>query len=216
MRVASNMPSNASSMSAALPANHALPRCQWCAAGDAAYIAYHDNEWGVPVHDDRRLFELLVLEGAQAGLSWRTILNKRESYRAAFAGFDPVAVAAFDQRDVERLLANPGIVRNRAKIESTLLNARLFIDIQDRFSSFDAYLWRYVEYSPIQNQWHCWNQVPASSIVSDALSKDLKERGFKFVGTTIMYAFMQAAGMINDHTTNCYRWKQLRENSNRH
>jgi DNA-3-methyladenine glycosylase I len=179
-------------------------------SGNDLYTAYHDHEWGVPVHDDRLLFEYLILEGAQAGLSWSTILNKREGYCCAFAGFDPETVSAFGERDIERLMADAGIVRNRAKIQSTISNAARFLEIQAEFGSFDAYLWRFVDSAPIHNEWQRADQVPVSTIQSDALSKDLKRRGFKFVGTTIMYAFMQAIGMVNDHTTDCFRWQQLR------
>ncbi len=188
----------------------APPRCQWASSGNDLYIAYHDEEWGVPVHDERLLFEYLILEGAQAGLSWSTILNKREGYRRAFAGFDPAVVSAFGEWDIERLMADAAIVRNRAKIQSCISNAKRFLEVQAEFGSFDAYVWRYVDGAPVQNEWQRADQVPASTIQSDALSKDLKQRGFKFVGTTIMYAFMQATGMVNDHTTGCFRWPQLR------
>ena len=186
------------------------PRCQWASSGNDFYAAYHDQEWGVPVHDDRLLFEYLILEGAQAGLSWSTILNKRENYRRALAGFDPEAVSAFGERDIKRLLADAGIVRNRAKIHSTISNAKQFLEVQAEFGSFDTYVWRFVDGTPIQNEWRLPDQVPVSTIQSDTLSKDLKRRGFKFVGSTIMYAFMQAIGMVNDHTTDCFRWPQLR------
>ncbi len=185
------------------------PRCQWALSGDERYLAYHDHEWGVPVHDDRQLFEFLLLEGAQAGLSWTTILNKRLGYRNAFANFDPVAVGAFGKCEIEQLITDRGIVRNRAKIESAVSNARKFLDLQEEFGSFDAYLWRFVDGTPLRNAWERAGQVPTSTMESDALSKDLKLRGFKFVGTTIMYAFMQATGMVNDHTTDCFRWEQL-------
>lgn len=185
-------------------------RCQWVLPGNELYLAYHDQEWGVPVHDDCQLFEFLILEGAQAGLSWSTILHKRQGYRHAFANFDPVTVGAFGKRDIERLLTDTGIVRNRAKIESAITNARNFLDVQKEFGSFDAYLWRFVDGKPLENAWQRTDQVPTSTVESDALSKDLKRRGFKFVGTTIMYAFMQATGMVNDHTTDCFRWEQLR------
>ena len=185
-----------------------LTRCAWVGE-DPLYRAYHDNEWGVPVHDDNLLFEFLTLEGAQAGLSWLTILRKRSGYRDAFAGFDPEAVARFEEGKVAALLANPGIVRNRLKVESTITNARAFLAVQQEFGSFDAYLWRFVEGRPLQNAWQRLDQVPASTPVSDALSKDLKRRGFRFVGSTISYAFMQAVGMVNDHTVDCFRWRQL-------
>jgi DNA-3-methyladenine glycosylase I len=178
-------------------------RCAW--ATTPLGIAYHDAEWGVPVHDDRTLFEFITLEGAQAGLSWETILKKRESYREAFAGFDPSRVARFSPARVERLLQNPGIVRNRLKVESTVANARAFLKVQREFGSFDAYLWRFVGGTPIVNRWRTLGQVPVRTPESDALSKDLAARGFKFVGTTICYAFMQAVGMVNDHTAGCFR-----------
>ena len=184
-------------------------RCEWARSGDELYHAYHDREWGVPQHDDRVLFEFLILEGAQAGLSWSTILRKRAGYRQAFADFDPAKVARFSKRDVARLMSETGIVRNRAKIESTILNARGVLALQEECGSLDAYLWRFAGGRPIQNKWRSMRQVPASSAVSDALSKELKKRGFKFVGTTIMYAFMQAVGMVNDHTVGCFRWKQV-------
>jgi DNA-3-methyladenine glycosylase I len=173
------------------------------------YVAYHDAEWGVPVHDDRRLFEFLILEGAQAGLSWITILKKREAYRRAFAGFDAAAVAGFGEREIARLLADAGIVRNRLKIEAAIGNARRFLDVQAAFGSFDAYIWRFVNGRPIVNRWKTLRQVPASTKESDALSRDLKERGFKFVGSTICYAHMQATGMVNDHLTGCFRHAEL-------
>jgi len=183
-------------------------RCAW-AGTDPIYQAYHDEEWGVPVHDDRHLFEFLTLEGAQAGLSWITILRKRESYRAAFAGFDPEIVARFDEARVAELLGNPGIVRNRLKVASTITNAHAFLKVQEEFGSFDAYLWRFVGGVPIRNSWQSIKDVPASTPVSDLLSRDLKKRGFRFVGTTICYAHMQATGMVNDHTVDCFRWHEL-------
>ncbi len=186
-----------------------VTRCQWARGGDALYIAYHDNEWGVPQHDDRILFEFLILEGAQAGLSWSTILNKREAYRRAFSGFDPAAVARFGDCEMAACIDNAGIVRNRAKIAAAVGNARQFLRLQQEFGSFDAYLWRFVNGEPKQNAWKSLKQIPASTPESDALSKDLKKRGFKFTGATIMYAFMQAVGMVNDHTTDCYRWREL-------
>jgi len=185
-------------------------RCAWTGA-DPLYRDYHDQEWGVPVHDDRLLFEFLTLEGAQAGLSWITVLRKRESYRAAFSGFDPELVARFDEQKVAELLANRGIVRNRLKIASTISNARAFLKIQEQFGSFDAYLWRFVEGRPIQNSWRSIKEVPASTPVSDTMSRDLKKRGFRFVGSTICYAMMQAVGMVNDHTVDCFRWKELQQ-----
>jgi DNA-3-methyladenine glycosylase I len=184
-----------------------LTRCLW-ACKTAEEQHYHDNEWGVPQHDDRILFEFLILESAQAGLSWLTILRKREAYRSAFAGFDVAKVAGFDAAKIEELIANPGIVRNRRKILSTVGNARLFQDIQESFGSFDRYLWGFVDNAPIQNAWRDASSVPTHSPQSDALSKDLRQRGFKFVGTTIIYAYMQATGMVNDHNINCFRWKK--------
>ena len=179
-------------------------RCPWC-LGSAQYMRYHDEEWGVPVHDDRRLFEFLILEGAQAGLSWSTILNKRDNYRRAFARFAPEKVARFGARDVRRLMADAGIVRNRLKIESAIGNARAFLEVRREFGSFDAYLWRFTGGRPLQNSPRSMKQVPARTPVSDAISKDLKLRGFRFVGSTIVYAYMQAVGIVNDHIANCFR-----------
>ncbi len=181
-----------------------MQRCGW--AKNELAIRYHDEEWGVPVHDDRRWFEFLILEGAQAGLSWDTILRKRENYRLAFAGFDPVIVAQFDESHQAKLLTDPGIVRNRAKVASAVINARAFLELQKEFGTFDAYIWRFVNGSPIRNTWKSLGQVPARTAESDALSKDLKKRGFKFVGTTICYAMMQATGMVNDHLVDCFRY----------
>jgi len=186
------------------------PRCGWSYSGmSPGYVRYHDEEWGVPVHDDRRLFEFLVLEGAQAGLSWSTILNKRAGYRQAFADFDPQKVARFDARKVEQLLQFPGIVRNRLKIESSIQNARCFLQVQEEFGSFANYSWRFVGGQPLVNRRSAISDVPAATPESDALSKDLKKRGFKFVGTTIMYAHMQATGMVNDHLVSCFRYAEL-------
>jgi DNA-3-methyladenine glycosylase I len=178
-------------------------RCGW--ARTPASIAYHDAEWGVPVHDDRVLFEFLILEGAQAGLSWETILNKREAYRKAFDGFDPARVARFTAARVDRLLADPGLVRNRLKIQSAVTNAKAFLDVQREFGSFDAYVWRFVGGKPRVNRPNAMTQIPPTTTESDALSRDLSRRGFKFVGSTIMYAFMQAVGLVNDHTADCFR-----------
>lgn len=180
-------------------------RCGW--ARTSLSIAYHDAEWGVPVHDDRILFEFLTLEGAQAGLSWETILRKRAAYRDAFAGFDPAAVARFSPARLERLLRNPGIVRNKLKIVSTVGNAKAFLKVQKEFGSFDAYVWRFVGGEPRVNNWRGLEQLPARTPESDALSRDLLARGFKFVGSTICYAFMQATGLVNDHTTECFRYR---------
>ena len=184
-------------------------RCQWC-TGDPAYLAYHDEEWGVPVHEDQTLFEMLILEGAQAGLSWLTILKKRENYRAAFDGFDPEKVAHYGPAEIDRLLGNAGIVRNRLKIESAIRNARAFLSVQTEFGSFDAFLWSHVDGKPLQNAWTSLSEIPARTETSDTLSKDLKQRGFKFVGSTICYAFMQSVGMVNDHVTDCFRYEPIR------
>lgn len=183
-------------------------RCAWC--GDhPLYVAYHDDEWGVPVHDDRRLFEMLILEGAQAGLSWITILRKRENYRRAMDGFDPETVSSYGRRRINALMRDAGIVRNRLKLESAVVNARAFLDVQEEYGSFDAYLWDFVDGRPVQNRFRSMSQVPASTPLSDRISKDLKKRGFKFVGTTICYAYMQAVGVVNDHLTGCFRHRQL-------
>jgi DNA-3-methyladenine glycosylase I len=184
-------------------------RCAWCGS-DPLYIAYHDEEWGVPVHDDTRLFEMLILEGAQAGLSWLTILKKRPNYRRAFEGFDVETVARFDPGKVEALMQDPGIVRNRLKIEGAIRTARAVEAIRDECGSLDHYLWNFVDGQPIQNAWASMAELPASTATSDVLSKDLKKRGCNFVGTTICYAFMQAVGMVNDHTVDCYRHAPLR------
>ena len=182
-------------------------RCSW-ASGELS-IRYHDEEWGVPVHDDRTLFEFLILEGAQAGLSWNTILNKRENYRKAFDQFDPHRVARYDRRKIQQLLRNPGIVRNRLKIASTVENAKAFLRVQEEFGSFDRYIWQFVDGKPRVNQWKSLQQIPARTKESDAISKDLKRRGFNFVGSTICYAFMQAVGMVNDHSVDCFRYNAL-------
>ena len=179
-------------------------RCGWVPAGDEEYTRYHDEEWGRPVHDDRHLFEMLTLEGAQAGLSWATILRKRAAYRKAFASFDPAKVARFDARRRATLLEDPGIVRNRLKIESTVSNARAFLALQKEFGSFSRYLWGWVGGEPVRNGWRTRSQVPASTELSDRISRDLKKRGFRFVGSTIIYAYLQAVGVVNDHTAGCY------------
>ena len=184
-------------------------RCRWAAGGNELYVRYHDEEWGVPVHDDRKQFEFLILEGAQAGLSWSTILNKREGYRGAFAEFDPEKIARFGKRDITRLMNNAGIVRNRLKIESAIGNARCFLELQER-AGFAKHLWSFVGGKPIQHRIKQHGEVPATSPESDALSKDLKKRGFRFVGSTIMYAHMQATGMVNDHLVGCFRYGQVR------
>ncbi len=183
-------------------------RCAWSGT-DPLYIAYHDEEWGVPLHDDRVLFEFLVLEGAQAGLSWSTILRKRDAYRRAFDRFDPRKVARYEKRKVAALLTDAGIVRNRAKIESAIKNAKAFLDVQAEFGSFDAYQWRFVNGRPIQNRWRAEGDIPPRSAQSDAMSDDLKSRGFSFVGSTIIYAHMQAVGMVNDHLVNCFRHREV-------
>ena len=184
-----------------------MRRCEW--ARTEPSVTYHDTEWGVPVYDDRLLFEFLTLEGAQAGLSWETILKKRDAYRIAFLEFDPVGVAEFTQNDVEQLLLNPGIVRNKLKVGSTVTNARAFLQVQQEFGSFSSYVWQFVNGAPIVNIRESLASIPASTAESDALSKDLKQRGFRFVGTTICYAFMQAVGMVNDHTVDCFRSAEI-------
>ncbi len=183
-------------------------RCEW-PKSDALMLRYHDEEWGVPVHDDRKHFEFLILEGAQAGLSWRTILNRREGYRRAYVRFSPEKVAAFGRKDARRLLSDPGIIRNRLKIESSIRNAQAFLEIQRGFGSFDAYVWRFVSGRPKRNAWRTLKQLPCTSPESDALSRDLKQRGFSFVGSLIIYAHMQAVGMVNDHLVHCFRYRQL-------
>jgi DNA-3-methyladenine glycosylase I len=183
-----------------------MTRCPWCGT-DPLYVAYHDDEWGMPSHDDRHLFEMLTLEGAQAGLSWITILRKREAYRAAFAGFDAVKVARFTPARVQRLLQNPGIVRNRLKIEGTVRNARAFVETAQAFGTFDRYIWQFVGGAPIVNRRRSRKDVPPTAAESDAMSRDLRKRGFTFVGSTICYAFMQATGMVNDHLVGCFRYK---------
>jgi DNA-3-methyladenine glycosylase I len=184
-------------------------RCEWVPEDDPLYVAYHDEEWGVPLRDDRHLFELLVLEGAQAGLSWSTILRKREGYRAAFAGFDPEAVARFGPGDVERLLGDPRIVRNRLKVESAVANARATLAVQEDSGSLGAYLWSFVGGAPLQNRWRTLGEIPAETSESRAMSKDLKRIGFRFVGPTVCYAFMQAAGLVNDHVVSCFRYREV-------
>jgi DNA-3-methyladenine glycosylase I len=183
-------------------------RCNW-GTNDPLYIAYHDEEWGIPLHDDRRLFEFLLLEGTQAGLSWLVILKKRENYRAALDGFDPRKIAEYDQNKIEELLKNAGIVRNRLKLEAAVTNARAFLAVQREFGSFDTYIWQFVKGKPIRNGWKSVAEIPARTEESDAMSKDLKRRGFTFVGTTICYAFMQAIGMVNDHTVDCFRYREI-------
>jgi len=186
-------------------------RCPWSEGVSPAYLEYHDSEWGVPVHDDRKQFEFLILEGAQAGLSWSTILHRREGYRRAFADFDPVKVARFTPARIEKLLQDPGIIRNRLKVEAAVSNARAFLEIEAALGSFDAYIWGFVDGKPLRNQWRSQAEVPATSPVSDALSKDLKKRGFRFVGSTTLYAHLQATGLINDHLMRCFRHAECRK-----
>ncbi|HKF38520.1 MAG TPA: DNA-3-methyladenine glycosylase I [Ktedonobacteraceae bacterium] len=185
-----------------------LKRCPW-ALGSQQYLDYHDQEWGVPVHDDRKLFEMMILEGVQAGLSWSLILNKRAGYRRAFDGFDASKIVRYDDRKIQELLANPEIVRNRLKIQATIQNARAFLAIQSHSGSFDAFLWQFVDGQPRQNAWQSLQDIPAKTRESDAMSKELKRRGFTFAGTTICYAFMQAVGMVNDHIVECFRWQEV-------
>ena len=184
-------------------------RCNWC-LGDELYLGYHDEEWGAPLHDDGKLFEFLALEGAQAGLSWITVLKKRPAYREAFDGFDFNRVAEYDEDKVSRLLADPGIIRNKLKIRSAIRNARAFIRVREEFGSFDNYIWNFVDGKPIQNAWKHGSQIPAETPLSNKISRDLKRRGFNFVGPTIVYAHMQATGMVNDHTTDCFRYSEIR------
>jgi DNA-3-methyladenine glycosylase I len=191
--------------------NKPVIRCKWAEGVSLDYIAYHDEEWGVPVHDDRVQFEFLILEGAQAGLSWSTILNKRAGYRKAFADFDPQKVARFTAKRIDKLLQDPGIVRNRLKVQSAVTNAKAFLAVQDEFGSFSDYIWGFVDGEPIQNRCRKDADIPATSKESDALSKDLKKRGFKFVGSTIIYAHMQATGLVNDHVVGCFRHKPCRQ-----
>ncbi len=183
-------------------------RCPWCLKFDQ-YIRYHDEEWGVPVHDDRKHFEFLILEGAQAGLSWSIILKKREGYRKNFADFDPEKVARFSLKRIEKILTDPGVIRNRLKINAAINNAKLFLQVQKEFGSFDKYIWRFVKEKPIVNRWKTTANIPPTSMESDALSKDLRKRGFKFVGSTVMYAHMQACGLINDHLVGCFRFREI-------
>lgn len=185
-----------------------MERCPW-GGDDELYVRYHDEEWGVPVHDDRRHFEFLVLESAQAGLSWKTILHRRESYRRAYDGFDPQKVARYDRRRIEELLADPGIIRNRRKVESSVHNAGRFLEIQREFGSFDAYLWGFAGHRPVVNAWTTLAQIPAHSPLSDRLTQDLRQRGFRFIGSTILYSHLQAVGLVNDHLVSCFRYREL-------
>lgn len=186
-----------------------VKRCPW-PSDDPLMVAYHDTEWGVPLHDDQKLFEYIVLDGAQAGLSWSTVLRKRENYRRAFHGFDPERIARYSGKDVQRLLKNDGIIRNRLKIESAITNAKMFLLIRQEFGSFDAYIWQFTGYKTVQHWFRRLADIPATSEESDDMSRDLKKRGFKFVGSTICYAFMQAAGMVNDHLVHCFRYREVR------
>lgn len=183
-------------------------RCSW-AGSDPVYIDYHDKEWGVPVHEERKLFEFLILEGAQAGLSWITVLKKRPNYRRAFDQFDPAKVATYDSRKIKKLLANAGLIRNRLKIESAVINAKAFLTVQKEYGSFDRYIWQFVAHQPIKNRWKTLKDLPARTVESDAMSQDIKRHGFTFVGSTICYAFMQAVGMVNDHTIDCFRYNKF-------
>ncbi len=189
-----------------------MERCDWCTS-DPDYIQYHDTEWGVPVHDDQKLFEFILLEGAQAGLSWLTILKRRQGYGKAFAGFDPEKVARFTPEKIQELLLNPGIIRNKLKVNSAVTNARAFLKIQEEFDSFDAYAWRFVDGCQKVNAFTAMDQIPATTKESDAFSKDLKQRGFKFTGSTIIYAHMQATGMVNDHLVSCFRYHEVTEDN---
>jgi DNA-3-methyladenine glycosylase I len=193
------------------PDKKIITRCQWT-GNDALYQKYHDEEWGVPVHDDRKLFEMLILEGVQAGLSWITILRKRENYRKAFDNFDAKKICKYDSKKIEQLLNNDGIIRNRLKISAAITNAKLFLEIQKEFGSFDKFIWQFVDGKPIIKHWKTMKEIPAKTTESDLISKELKKRGFKFVGSTICYAFMQAVGMVNDHMVDCFRYKNISRN----
>lgn len=185
-------------------------RCDWVPLSDPLYLKYHDEEWGTPLHDDRKLFELLILEGAQAGLSWKTILNKRENFREAFDGFDPEKIARYNDEKIAQLLSNPGIIKNRLKINAAIANAKAFLEARDEFGSFDAFIWKFVDGVPVLNSRERIQDVPAKTEISDRMSKELKKRGFKFVGSTICYSFMQATGMVNDHVVSCFRHSQIK------
>lgn len=186
-----------------------MERCAWVPSGDPLYLDYHDREWGVPVHDDRKLFEFILLEGAQAGLSWKTILYRRDNYRAAFDDFDPMVVSGYGQEKTDSLLSDSGIIRNRLKINSAVQNAKSFLSVREEFGSFDSYAWEFVGGNPLVGGWREISQIPARTELSDKFSKDLKKRGFKFVGSTIIYSFMQAVGLVNDHTTDCFRFSEI-------
>lgn len=189
--------------------NYLVNRCAWVTEHDNLYLLYHDHEWGVPIHDDRLLFEFLILEGFQAGLSWRTVLYKRENFRAAFDEFDPRKIARYNDQKIAELMGNPGIIRNKSKILAAVTNAQAFLETQSAFGSFDRYIWNFVGGEPIHNRWKSVEEIPARTAESDALSKDLQRRGFKFVGSTICYAHMQATGMVNDHTLDCFRYAEI-------
>jgi DNA-3-methyladenine glycosylase I len=191
------------------PAVYELPRCAWVPLNDPLYVEYHDFEWGTPIHDDRLLFEFLVLEGAQAGLSWKTILHKRQGYRSAFHGFQPEIVSKYGETEIRMLMGNQAIVRNRMKINAAIITANAFLNVRDEFGTFDKYIWEFVKRSPLVNGWVSIKDVPAKTALSDQVSRDLLKRGFKFVGSTICYSFLQATGLINDHTTDCFRFAQL-------
>ncbi|MGD2089279.1 MAG: DNA-3-methyladenine glycosylase I [Candidatus Aminicenantes bacterium] len=184
-------------------------RCEWVPLDNPLYVKYHDEEWGVPIHDDRRLFEFLILEGMQAGLSWLTILRKRENFRTAFDHFDPRKIARYNEKKIEELMQNSGIIRNRLKITAAVQNAKTFLDVQAEFGSFDTFIWQFMEGKPVINQWKTLKELPAKTPLSDTISKELKKRGFKFVGSTIIYAHMQATGMVNDHTVDCFRYQEV-------
>lgn len=186
-----------------------LIRCDWSSLGDPLYRDYHDREWGVPVHDDKKIFEYLILEGFQAGLSWYTVLKKRDNFRKAFDGFDPEAVSGYDSSKIRDILSDPGLIRNRLKVESAVNNAKAFLRVQREFGSFDRYIWGFVGYKPIVNKWKSATEIPSTSPVSDRLSRDLVSRGFRFVGPTICYAHMQATGMVNDHVISCFRYREI-------
>ncbi len=183
-------------------------RCGWCGT-DPLYVSYHDKEWGVPVYDDQKIFEFLVLESAQAGLSWITVLRKRENYRRLFAGFDPQKVARFSDAKIEKLLLDPGIIRNRAKVLAAVNNAKIFLDLQEKHNGFHKFIWSFVDGKPVQNKWASLKQIPPTTEISDKMSKEMKSLGFKFLGSTVLYAHMQATGMVNDHVKDCFRWKQV-------
>lgn len=187
-----------------------MKRCSWV-TDDPIYINYHDSEWGVPLHDDKKLFEMLILEGAQAGLSWLTILKRRETYRIAYDGFDPETITKWDSKKINYLLKDPGIIRNRLKVESAIINARAYMEITDEFNSFDEFIWSFTDGRSIQNSWQELDKIPATTEESDRMSKELKRRGFKFSGSTICYAFMQAVGMVNDHVTDCFRYELVKK-----